>query len=102
MKRHATREWSVEEFEDWRAANARVEAVAEAADEEGGPRLSLVPLPDRREVWPTDLLPPASEARTKGTVPPELALREGGRSDENRSEDRDAVLEGPGCGRFQS
>ena len=30
-----------------------------AADEEGGPSLSLVPATERNEVWPTDLLPPA-------------------------------------------
>jgi hypothetical protein len=53
---------TIEEFDAWSAASDRVEAVAEAADEEGGPRLSLVPLPDRREVWPTDLLPPAGDA----------------------------------------
>ena len=39
-----------------------VEAVAEAADEEGGPGLSLVPLTERDEACPTDLLPPASES----------------------------------------
>jgi hypothetical protein len=54
----STRDWSIEEFEAWTAAADREDAIAEAADEEGGPRLSLVPLPDRREVWPTDLLPP--------------------------------------------
>jgi hypothetical protein len=30
--------------------------VSEAAAEEGGPRLSLVPLPDQNIAWPTDLL----------------------------------------------
>jgi hypothetical protein len=35
-----------------------VEAVADAADEEGGPRLSLVPVPEQDIAWPTDLLPP--------------------------------------------
>ena len=58
MKSHATREWSVEEFDAWVAASDRHDAVAEAADEAGGPSLSLVPRTDRREVWPTDLLPP--------------------------------------------
>jgi len=56
MKRHTARECSVEEFDAWMAATDRVEAVAEAADEEGGPRLSLVPAADRGEVWPADLL----------------------------------------------
>ena len=62
MRHHAAREWTVEEFNDWVAASDRHEAVAEAADEAGGPSLSLVPLTERQEVWPTDLLAPASEA----------------------------------------
>src|SRR5205085_7221448 len=56
---HTPRDMSLEEFEDWMAATDKFEAVAEAADEEGGPRLSLVPETARGEVWPTDLLPPA-------------------------------------------
>ncbi|MBX3560865.1 MAG: hypothetical protein KF780_03535 [Sphingomonas sp.] len=60
MKRGAQREMSLEEFDAWVAASDRHDAVAKAADEEGGPRLSLVPLPERGEVWPTDLLPPAA------------------------------------------
>ena len=59
MKRHTAREWTVEEFNDWAAASDRVDAVGQAADEEGGPSLSLVPTTERNEVWPTDLLPPA-------------------------------------------
>lgn len=59
MKHHTPREMSFEEFEAWMAATDKVEAVAEAADEEGGPRLSLVPAADRQIAWPTDLLPPA-------------------------------------------
>ena len=59
MARHRTRDWTVEEYDNWRAATDRFKAVAEAADEEGGPRLSLVPVNERNEVWPTDLLPPA-------------------------------------------
>ena len=57
--RHETREWTVEEFDDWCAAKDREEAIAKAADEVGGPRLSLVPVEERQEVWPTDLLAPA-------------------------------------------
>ena len=38
---------TVEEFEDWAAATDRHEAVAGAADEEGGPSLSLVPTTSR-------------------------------------------------------
>jgi hypothetical protein len=48
---------SVEEFEDWSNARKRLEDVADAADEIGGPRLSLVPLPEQDIAWPTDLLP---------------------------------------------
>ena len=62
MKRHTNKEWTVEEFDDWCAATDRLEAVGQAADEEGGPRLSLVPATERGEVWPTDLLPPAAPA----------------------------------------
>jgi hypothetical protein len=58
MKHASTREMTLEEFDDWMAATEREAAVAKAADEEGGPRLSLVPPPERGEVWPTDLLPP--------------------------------------------
>jgi hypothetical protein len=61
MKRQPAREWTVEEFDDWAAASDRFEAVGRAADEEGGPSLSLVPRTGRDEAWPTDLLAPASE-----------------------------------------
>lgn len=61
MKRHAPREMTMEEYDEWSAATDRIGAVAEAADEEGGPSLSLVPRAERNEVWPTDLLAPASE-----------------------------------------
>jgi hypothetical protein len=60
MARHTAREWTLEEYDDWRAATDKFEAVAAAADEEGGPSLSLVPATERGEVWPTDLLPPAA------------------------------------------
>ena len=60
MKRHTARELTLEEFDDWHAATQKFEAVATAADEEGGPSLSLVPATERNEVWPTDLLPPAA------------------------------------------
>jgi hypothetical protein len=58
--RRLTRECSLEEFDAWVTATDRFEAVAKAADEEGGPSLSLVPVTERGEVWPTDLLPPAA------------------------------------------
>ncbi len=60
MKHRTPRELTNEEFDAWHAATGRHEAVAQAADEEGGPRLSLVPAEERNEVWPTDLLPPAA------------------------------------------
>ena len=59
MKHHPTREYTLEEFDAWLAATDKEEAIAQAADEEGGPRLSLVPATDREIAWPTDLLPPA-------------------------------------------
>jgi hypothetical protein len=67
MKRHTAREWTVEEFDDWAAASDRFDAVGQAADEEGGPSLSMVPTTERNEAWPTDLLPPAApEAPVEG------------------------------------
>jgi len=57
MTRRAKRDLTPEEFDQWNAATDRVEAVGKAADEEGGPSLSLVPSAERGEVWPTDLLP---------------------------------------------
>src|SRR5436305_15204087 len=58
MARRVPREMSVEEYDDWSNATKKFEQVAEAADEVGGPRLSLVPLPEQSVAWPTDLLPP--------------------------------------------
>ena len=58
MPRRAKRDLTVEEFDDWCKASEAFEKVAEAADEVGGPRLSLVPLPEQNIAWPTDLLPP--------------------------------------------
>lgn len=55
MKRHAARELTVEELDDWSAASDRFEAVGKAADEEGGPSLSLVAPTERGEVRPTAL-----------------------------------------------
>lgn len=59
MLRHTAREWSDEDFDAWMAATDETKQIAAAADEEGGPRLSLVPPTDREKPWPTDLLPPA-------------------------------------------
>src|SRR3954467_10851883 len=57
--RRVPREMTVEEFDDWSNARTKIEEVGEAADEVGGPRLSLVPLPEQNVAWPTDLLAPA-------------------------------------------
>lgn len=52
------KEMTVEEFEEWSKAIDEQQAIAEAADEQGGPRLSLVPEVEQNDAWPTDLLPP--------------------------------------------
>lgn len=57
MAQRAHHETSLEDFDAWAKANARVNAVAEAAGENGGPGLSLVPIVDVDVAWPTDLLP---------------------------------------------
>ena len=49
MARKIAKEMTVEEFDDWCNATKKFEAVAEAADEVGGPRLSLVPLPEQND-----------------------------------------------------
>ena len=69
MKRHTAREMTVEEFDDWAAATDRIDAVGQAADEEGGPSLSLVPPTERGEVWPTDLLPAAAAPASPDDLP---------------------------------
>jgi len=58
MARTEPKEMAVEEFDAWCAAGNRFDEVAEAAGEVGGPRLSLVPLPQQDAAWPTDLLAP--------------------------------------------
>lgn len=57
-RRREAREMSNEEFDAWLAASARIDATKAAAEEEGGPRLSLVQIVDRAGPMPTDLLPP--------------------------------------------
>ncbi len=54
--RRKHREMTVEEYDAWAAAQKRVDKATETADEAGGPRLSLVPLIEQNEAWPTDLL----------------------------------------------
>ena len=70
MTRNAANELSVEGFEAWAAATDRVKAVSEAADESGGPRVSLVPVEDQTESWPTDLLAPATPEEGAEPVAP--------------------------------
>lgn len=58
MKSRRQTDMTDEEFDAWLAAMDRNEAVAAMADEEGGPRLSLVRNTERGSPAPTDLLPP--------------------------------------------
>ena len=67
MPRRKQRDLSFEEFEAWAKAGDRIEKVAESADERGGPRLSLVPVIEQNEPWPTDLLPAPGDSETQPT-----------------------------------
>lgn len=69
MTDRRAQECTLEEFDAWMAATGKVEAVARAADEEGGPRLSLVPSAARELPWPTDLLPPAAPSSDEDADP---------------------------------
>ena len=64
------RDLTVEEFHAWSAACDRVENVQKAADERGGPSLSLVPVEEQEIAWPTDLLAPAIQADGSEPVAP--------------------------------
>ena len=70
MASRAGRDMTVEEFNDWSEAQKKFRAVSKAADELGGPRLSLVPVVEQEVAWPTDLLPP-SEGSADDDVPVE-------------------------------
>ena len=76
-RRREKRDMTVEEFEDWCKATDKFEQVAQAADEVGGPRLSLVPVPDQNIAWPTDLLPPSDEASKDDETPVEATPFDG-------------------------
>ena len=65
----AGRDLTVEEFDAWSAASTKFKKARAAADEGGGPALSLVPLPEQEVAWPTDLLAPAAGPED-GTAPP--------------------------------
>jgi hypothetical protein len=70
MAKRVAKEMTLEEFDDWSKATRKYEEVAKAADEVGGPRLSLVPLPEQNIAWPTDLLAPGDgEALEPGGAP---------------------------------
>lgn len=75
MGRRAAKDMTVEEFEAWSKATDKFDEVAEAADEVGGPRLSLVPLPEQNIAWPTDLLPPAAEPDAGDCSPAKAAVQ---------------------------
>ncbi len=66
MAKRKSKDMTVEEFDEWCAASKKYEDVADAADEVGGPRLSLVPLPGQNIAWPTDLLPPIPPRNGEG------------------------------------
>jgi hypothetical protein len=68
MARRIAKEMTVEEYDEWSKATKKYAAVAKAADEVGGPRLSLVPLPEQDIAWPTDLLPPADTSSGDSAV----------------------------------
>lgn len=55
-RRRAAKEWTMEEFDAWVARTDKMDGVADAADETGGPCLSLVPVTEQNTAWPTDLL----------------------------------------------
>src|SRR3954471_5116253 len=73
MARRIAKEMTVEEFQAWSKASRNFKKVAEAADEEGGPRLSLVPVPEQNIAWPTDLLPPAGSSGQSSADAPAVA-----------------------------
>ena len=56
MMGHPGRDMTVEEFNAWSAARTKMSETRAAADECGGPALSLVTAPDQQQAWPTDLL----------------------------------------------
>jgi hypothetical protein len=73
---------TVEEFDAWCASTRRVEDMREAADERGGPSLSLVPVEDQNIAWPTDLLAPA--VQPEGSEPVEAMPFDGVELPESR------------------
>lgn len=77
MARRLSRDWTVEEFEKWSQAQRDVDDTCAATEEEGGPRVSLVPdptsvpldfLPD--EVTVPAVLVPVDPSASGGTAVP--------------------------------
>ncbi len=75
-RRKHTREMSMGEYEQRQKAQGEVDAQALQTDEQGGPRLTLVPEEERGAAVPTDLLPapgaaddPAIAAETAADFP---------------------------------
>ena len=66
MARRVARECTLEEYDSWAKARDSFGKVAEAADECGGPSLSLVPAPEQNDSWPTDLLAPIPRRNGEG------------------------------------
>jgi hypothetical protein len=61
MARRAKKEFTLEDYDAWKASRDRVGKVADAADESGGPRLSLVPAAEQNEAL-ADRSPPAASS----------------------------------------
>ena len=66
MATRAGRDMTIEEFDDWFAARRASERINEAAAEEGGPRVTLVPSPVS---VPLDFLPDEVDLGALATVP---------------------------------
>ncbi len=62
-RRKQAQDMTVEEFEQWSKAQGQVDDQSRLTDEQGGPRLVLVPEEDQRPAVLTDLLPAAGAAR---------------------------------------
>ena len=74
MARRVAPEMTIEEYDAWATAHRHADAVAERADEPGGPRLSLVPVAGQQDAWPTDLLAPTPDSDPGATAPRAASL----------------------------
>ena len=61
-RKRQNRDMSMEEYEQWTKAQQEVDEQNRLTDEQGGPRLSVVPKNDQEPATPTDLLPAAGAA----------------------------------------